>query len=223
MSKLVRLVAAAALLALATTASAAVISYSDRTAWNTAVGPTTTETFNGIAADISFISPASATVGIMTFSGGAGVNGDVTQKVDASPFAFGGFYSNGTTYVLGDILENTLRIDFSGGVAAWGGDFIGIADDGRAARIDVFDAADVLLGSITVPTAAGAQNARFIGFELTAGGLADHLVFVHTAGGNDVFGIDNVGLPQAVSEPGTVALLGLALAGLGFSRRRKLH
>jgi hypothetical protein len=46
------------------------------------------------------------------------------------------------------------------------------------------------------------------------------LVFDNGAGENDGWGIDGVTLAK-VPEPGTLALLGLGLAGLSIARRRK--
>jgi hypothetical protein len=37
------------------------------------------------------------------------------------------------------------------------------------------------------------------------------------------FNVDNLSYAALALEPATLALLGLALAGLGFARRRKLH
>ncbi len=209
----------------ASTASAAVISYDSRAAFDAAVGPTTAEDFNSFVADASFISPSSVSAGIMTFSAGPGANGGLTNKIDTVPFQFAGFYENGSSYVLGDIIvgSSSVRIDFSTGVTAWGGDLRGISDDGRVARIDVFSAADVLLGSVDLATASGGNNFRFSGFELTGGDVADHITFVSVIDqGNDVWGLDDVAIRvSAVPVPGTLLLLGLGLAGLGLSRRKQ--
>ncbi|HKZ32316.1 MAG TPA: PEP-CTERM sorting domain-containing protein [Vicinamibacteria bacterium] len=206
----------------ASTASATVISYTTRAAFDAAVGPTTAEDFNSFAADASFISPASVSVGIMTFSSGPGANSGATNKIDASPFQFPGFYENGSSYVLGDIVvgSSSVRIDFSIGVTAWGGDLRGISDDGRVARIDVFDVADVLLGSVLLPTAAGTNNFRFSGFALTGSDVAGHVVFTSVVdSGNDAWGLDDVAI-RPVPEPTTLALLGAGLVAVRARRRR---
>jgi hypothetical protein len=46
---------------------------------------------------------------------------------------------------------------------------------------------------------------------------------IRVTSGTTFFQIDNLQLSSSVPEAGTLALLGFALAGLGFSRRRKLH
>jgi hypothetical protein len=42
-------------------------------------------------------------------------------------------------------------------------------------------------------------------------------------GNCDILAWDYAGTVSSVPEPGTFALLGLGLAGLGVARRRKLH
>lgn len=92
--------------------------------------------------------------------------------------------------------------------------------------IEAFDAANTSLGLFT-SAAANFQNNNlyFMGVTSSAGDIAK-LVFtdVNSATG-DTTGIDNIvfatGAGNNVPEPGALALVGLALAGLALTRRRK--
>jgi PEP-CTERM motif len=101
-------------------------------------------------------------------------------------------------------------------------------------RIDYFDAEGDLLHSAAVPTGTDADGSlSFVGVIFDAGErIARVRITTGNAalGPNDGNGIDVVGMddflygePRAVPEPSALALLGLALAGLGFARRRNLH
>ncbi len=211
-----------ALCALAASSEAALIQYSDRPTWLTAVGPLSgVEDFNAFGVDAQF---RTATVALnnMNVSGGTGPNGTVTNKIDASPFEFGGFFSDGTPYLLGDLVSGvTMRVDFLSAITAWGADIQGIADAGRPTRIDVFDSFDALLGSVTLASLNQSED-QFYGFQLTGGDLAHYMIFVNSSTNNDTFGIDNIGFvsPAPVPEPGSLVLFAIGGLLLALHRRR---
>ena len=51
--------------------------------------------------------------------------------------------------------------------------------------------------------------------------LADHITFsIASMSGFETFGVDNITFAAAVPLPATLTLMALALAGLGFQRRK---
>lgn len=92
--------------------------------------------------------------------------------------------------------------------------------------IEAFDAANLSLGLYSsVAANFQANNTYFMGVTSSAGDIAK-LVFTDVnANTGDTTGIDNVvfatGAGNNVPEPGALALVGLALAGLALTRRRK--
>ncbi len=197
------------------TANAAFITYTSESAWDTAVGASTTENFNSITVDTPFhTSPVN--VGNMTFSGFTPSNPTFNEIATTDPHF--GFTTTHVRLATSSVAGDQSRIDFVTGVSAWGGDIANL-EPSRASSFTVFDAGDNALGIFNSYTA----GTGFHGFELTAGEVASYIVF-NSATVDEFFGLDDakfVTSEAAVSEPGTLLIFGLGLVGLGYARRHK--
>ncbi len=140
-----------------------------------------------------------------------------------------GFGNNGNWDGLSMIGTNgetaTMRIDFASPVAGVGAFMnYSVKRDGSPtfdpAVIAVYDSSNKLLESYTLAFGPFGQtvknNGQFHGF---LRGLAD--ISYMTLAGSFIGAANLEVVRNSVPEPGTLALLGLGLAGLGLSRRRK--
>ncbi len=129
-------------------------------------------------------------------------------------------FNNGNHIIYGDLSgalgEGALSILFDSDTDIFGLDILG--SNGGDFVIDFFSSNGSLLGSISQMIALDS----FFGFQVTSGSLIRAVSITNTDFGG--IGFDNVtfnGSMEKIPEPASIALLGLGLAGIGFSRKKK--
>ena len=207
---------AAVLLLAATSAGAIPIQYSDRATWEATVGaPIQTETLDSFVVDTEYrtvpVSLLNMSIQALDLSG---LNASA-NFIDASGTS--SFTNTADIIASIDGSGTKIRIDFDVGVSAWGADTFSLCCGQD--KIDIFDIDNMLIGTVS---AIG--SADFWGFELSMGEVADYIVLRTelSTGSADAFRMDNLSfVTVSVPEPGTLALLGIGLVGMGLARRRK--
>jgi hypothetical protein len=179
-----------------------------------------TENFDTLAfpdpAPIALTFPGAGTA---TLSG----SGALAQGADGA----GRYAISGNQYY--NASSGNFSIAFSDPIAAFGFYGVDIGDYGATLTLQLTDT-NAVVTNLVVPLTPGAGgstngNVLYFGFyDLTT--QYTNIAFINSSGGGDVFGFDDmtVGSIEQVRptpEPGALALVGIALAGLAWQRRAK--
>ena len=209
----------AALIFLTHSASAALVVFDDRTAFEAISTGLALEDFNSITSDTGFAF-ADLTVGDLVLSSDGGASSFGEQAlIDVAPYVAGGGGIDGTPMLNSRGLDagQSITITLPGAFSAFGFDF------------DNYDRSleglDVVIDGLIVATIPSQSDVGFLGFVGTMGGAFSEVRFVSNStdsnsSGGTFNGIDNVvwGDAIAVPEPSSLLLLGLGFAALCMRR-----
>ena len=206
-------------------ATGAIITFTDRASWLTAIGGATGgEDFNGFSSDTSF---DNATVGLADgmsigttgLIGFATANKIDTPPVDTTTLGNLGIDGSGYARIRNDSVEDI--------VISFGADFQSISDITSRTEFELFS--DTALIDTIALAGAPLFTLRFFGFAADAGETITSIRLVQAVpvGSevvNDGFGLDNIEFAAAattIPEPGALALFAIAIAAVGIARRGK--
>lgn len=156
-----------------------------------------------------------------------------TPQADNQPFLFGYTQNSGTAVLTGTTTGGApfptvagLVAQFASPVAQAAAFFSDWAPLGNY-TITAFDTGGAVIESLTVlasdlPTCQVSGCGIYVGFQYGSN-LIGKIQFGPSSGFGDAFAIDDLVFASSVPEPTTLALLGLGLAGLAISRRRRAH
>ncbi|WP_395345193.1 PEP-CTERM sorting domain-containing protein [Ningiella sp. W23] len=198
----------------ATSANAALVSFTDRSAFDAAAGATSIEDFDSFTIDTQF---HTGTLDVGDFSLSMTSTPSTNFNIiDVPPLANAESDVNGSANMR-VFTNGNLGVDlmfmFDTAISSFGADFRSLNDE--IARTEIVVGGEVL----TLPIASGSGQASFYGF--TSDTAFTSVIFRGIV--NDVYGIDNVtyGSATAVSAPSTLAMMLLGVAGFVVARRKQ--
>ena len=186
--------------------------FTDRTTWENTLGsPIATEDFNGVT---PFVLGAGSNAAGQIDISLANLFGAANEIGDISEF----WLIDGTTGFLGvasAVGAENITVDLPLAVFGFGADF-STTHSGGGLTLEI----DSILAEFSTVLPGGADGTGFLGVISTN---AFSSVRLFDTSQNETFGMDNVSFSTVatIPEPGTLAILGLGLVGLGLARGRR--